>query len=188
MTQPKISEDQLLEKLTEVFQEHGYEGASLSLISDATGLGRASLYHRYPGGKTDMALAVLDRAEQWLESHVLGPLSGPGRPKDRIRAMSRRLREFYDSGRRSCLLHTLAVGSPGDRIREHIETSLRAWQAAMQEIARQAGHSRSEAQRRASEALVRIQGSLVVSRGLGDNKPFTRALRELPDLLVGDGR
>ena len=127
-------------------------------------------------------------AGQWLEEHVLAPLSGPGLPKDRVRAMSRRLREFYDSGRRSCLLHTLVVGSPGDRIREHIESSLRAWQAAMQEIARQAGRTRSEAKQRASEALVRIQGSLVVSRGLGDNQAFRRILSDLPDLLAGDDR
>ncbi len=76
MATAKITEDRLLEHLTRVFQKHGYEGASLSLIAAATGLGRASLYHRFPGGKADMALAVLDHADLWFATHVLDPLSG----------------------------------------------------------------------------------------------------------------
>ncbi|TGQ06111.1 helix-turn-helix domain-containing protein, partial [Mesorhizobium sp. M00.F.Ca.ET.217.01.1.1] len=41
----------------EVFREHGYEGASLALIGAATGLGKGSLYHFFPGGKEEMARA-----------------------------------------------------------------------------------------------------------------------------------
>ncbi len=185
MASTKITEERLLEHLTKVFQEHGYEGASLSLIAAATGLGRASLYHRFPGGKADMALAVLDRAHHWFATHVLAPLSTDGAPSKRVNLMAERLRDFYHSGKRSCLLHTLAVGPHGDEIRAHIERSLQAWHGAMEQIARQAALSRAESRRRASEALLRIQGALVISRGLGDNKPFLRVLRELPDLLTG---
>ena len=99
--------------------------------------------------------------------------------------MAERLRDFYHSGKRSCLLHTLAIGTESDEIRTHIERSLQAWHGAMEQIARQAALSRAESRRRASEALLRIQGALVISRGLGDNKPFLRVLRELPDLLTG---
>jgi hypothetical protein len=35
-----------LPALAEVFREHGFAGASLALISPATGLGKGSLYHR----------------------------------------------------------------------------------------------------------------------------------------------
>ncbi len=185
MASAKITEDRLLERLTRVFQERGYEGASLSLIAQATGLGRASLYHRFPGGKADMALAVLDRADHWFATHVLAPLSGDGAPSGRVRAMADRLRQFYHGGKRSCLLHTLAIGRDGGEIRAHIEHSLQGWQGAMEQIAKQASLSGTEARRRASEALLRIQGALVVSRGIGDNKPFLRVLRELPELLTG---
>ena len=43
--------------LAEAFREHGYAGASLSVIGEATGLGRGSLYHFFPGGKREMAEA-----------------------------------------------------------------------------------------------------------------------------------
>ena len=70
MALTKINEDELLDRLTDVFRTYGYEGASLSRISEVTGLQRASLYHRFPGGKEDMAKAVLSRAGQWLINRV----------------------------------------------------------------------------------------------------------------------
>ncbi len=59
----KVTEEELLDRLTSVFRTHGFEGASLSLISKATGLQRASLYHRFPGGKEEMAKAVFPLRE-----------------------------------------------------------------------------------------------------------------------------
>ena len=44
-----VDDDELLEKLTKVFTSYGYDGASLTILSSATGLKRASLYHRFPG-------------------------------------------------------------------------------------------------------------------------------------------
>ena len=49
----------VLPALGEVFREHGFEGASLSVIGKRTGLGKGSLYHFFPGGKEEMAAAVL---------------------------------------------------------------------------------------------------------------------------------
>ncbi|WP_164094666.1 TetR family transcriptional regulator, partial [Serratia marcescens] len=49
----------LIPILGEVFREHGYEGASLAVIGARTGLGKGSLYHAFPGGKEEMASAVL---------------------------------------------------------------------------------------------------------------------------------
>ncbi len=37
--------------LAEIFREHGYAGASLSEITNRTGLGKGSLYHFFPSGK-----------------------------------------------------------------------------------------------------------------------------------------
>ena len=51
----------VLPALTEVFRTHGYEGASLALISRHTGLGKGSLYHFFPGGKEEMAAEVHER-------------------------------------------------------------------------------------------------------------------------------
>ena len=54
--------DELLPALGEVFRAHGYEGASLTAITAATGLGKGSLYHFFPRGKEQMAEEEIGRA------------------------------------------------------------------------------------------------------------------------------
>lgn len=186
MAAPKVDDEQVLAQLTEVFQLHGYEGASLSRLSAATGLQRASLYHRFPGGKEEMAAAVLRRAVEWLDAHVLTPLRGGGSPAARVQHMADRLDEFYHRGGRSCLLNTMSFGGDQGLFHQHIRDAVQVWLGAMAEVAVEAGLGPEMARRRAQEALVRIQGSLVLARAAGNTEPFQHALAELPALLTGN--
>ena len=76
----KFSENEVLNKLTGLFRDHGYDGTSLSLIMKATGLVKASLYHRFRGGKEEMAATVMDRVAGEFASDLLAPLNEPGDP------------------------------------------------------------------------------------------------------------
>jgi AcrR family transcriptional regulator len=53
--------------LLDLFRQLGYDGVTLSKISQVTGLGKASLYHHFPGGKDEMVETVLIALEQGLE-------------------------------------------------------------------------------------------------------------------------
>ncbi len=184
MPASKIDDTQLMDRLTEVFRLHGYEGASLSRIAEATGLQRASLYYRFPGGKAEMAEAVLARADHWFASHVLAPLSEQGEPADRVRRMAQRLGEFYGGGSESCLLDSLSLGEAANPLQDHVQRSFAAWLDALTALTREAGATPALARRRAEEALVQIQGALVLARATGDRKPFRRVLAGLPALLT----
>ena len=94
------------------------------------------------------------------------------------------LAEFYEGGRRSCLLDTLSLGDPDAVLRPGIAAGINSWIGAMVGIAREAGLDPSDAQCRAEEALVRIQGSLVAARTTGDAGFLDRTLSSLPDLLT----
>ncbi len=48
----------------------------------------------------------------------------------------------------------------------------------------ESGYGPGEARRRAEHAIMRIEGSLVLSRVLNDSKPFHRALDELGSILL----
>ena len=123
----KITESDLLDRLTDVFRTHGYEGASLTRISEATGLKRASLYHRFPGGKEEMAEVVMNRAADWIGTHALAPLAETGPPEGRLRKMTDKLDEFYSGGTQSCLLDALSFGTERGDIREHQRAGMEAW-------------------------------------------------------------
>ncbi len=180
----KITEPELLKRLTEVFRTHGYEGASLSKISKATGLQRASLYHRFPGGKAEMAEAVLKRADEWLQTNALRPLAESGPPEERLRQMARQLDEFYEGGTQSCLLDALSFGVEEDGIRDHQRAGMEGWVDAIATMLRESGLPQRTARERAEDAVIRIQGSLVMARASGNPLPFRRTLRNLPQDLL----
>jgi AcrR family transcriptional regulator len=184
MPASKVSEQDVFDGMADVFQRYGYDGASLSLLSKATGLERASLYHRFPNGKEEMADTLLARIDEWFRRDVFEPLAGPGDPPVRVRRVAQRLREFYRRGTRSCVLETLSLGGSTPRIRNHLHRTFAAWLGAFVAIARESGLPHPLARRRAMEALVRIQGALVVARLLGDEGPFLRVLDELPGKLT----
>jgi AcrR family transcriptional regulator len=181
-----VEDDELLARLGTTFRDVGYEGASLALLSESTGLKKASLYHRFPGGKEEMGAEVLAEAGRWLSEHVLVPLAGPGSPRERLQSMARELDQFYDGGRKSCLLNMLSApigttGTFGSAIRVLFE----AFIDALTKVAIETGKEKLEARVRAERAVALIQGSLVLARGLGTAAPFRRLLSDLADDLLG---
>jgi len=181
-----VTEGELLHRLTCEFRRVGYEGASLASLSEATGLKKASLYHRFPGGKEQMAREVLATAHEWLDCHILQLLRSDRPPRERIEAMVRELDAFYDGGRQACLLNVLAapLGETGpfaQMVREALESWIEALTAALVE----AGIEYETARKRARRAIALIQGSLVMAQGLQTTIPFQESLAELRHELVG---
>jgi AcrR family transcriptional regulator len=184
MPAPKITDEDLLQRLTRVFQNHGFEGASLSRISEATGLEKASLYHRFPGGKDQMAEAVLAHVGRWFVEKLLAPLHETGPVAARIRETGRRIQAFYEDGRRSCVLDTLSLRDGSRALHEAVGRTYAAWRDSFAAAAREAGLPAGLARRRAEEAIMSVHGALVLARATGDTKPFVRAVAGLPDLLT----
>lgn len=174
---PKIDDAELLSALSDAFRELGYAGTSVAMLAEATGLRKASLYHRFPGGKEQMAREVLGAAQTWLEEKILRPLREPGSPRTRIAAMAENLDRFYCGGRQACLLNMLA--SPTLRngpFAEPIKAAFEAWIAAMAGVVTDAGFDARTAEVRAEKAVAHLEGALVLSRGMRTTAPFRRAL------------
>src|ERR1700752_4170258 len=112
----------LLPAMAEVFREHGFEGASIALISERTGLGKGSLYHFFPGGKEEMAAKVLSEIEAWFTTMVFAPLQWDPDPDAAIDQMFRAVSEYFDSGRRVCLVGAFALASSRDRFGKQVRS------------------------------------------------------------------
>lgn len=184
MPAPIVSREEVIQRLTRAFRESGYQSASLARLSEATGLGKASLYHYFPGGKEQMAETVLEHVSEWFKQHVLDPLNGPGTPTERLNGMILELNDFYKKGRCGCLLDLLAIGEAGELFKQPIKTSIQAWESAIATVLVDAGQDKSQAENRAEDALIAIEGALVIARAKGSTEPFTRTLSALPSRLL----
>ncbi|KAB8335467.1 TetR/AcrR family transcriptional regulator [Scytonema tolypothrichoides VB-61278] len=171
-------------RLVNVFRQYGYEGATLSRISQATGLGKASLYHHFPNGKQEMAEAVLEYVSQWFGVAILEPLHRSGEPRKRIQAMNESLKQFYNCGRDACLLALFSLGDSNDLFHEQVNQMLNAWIDGLAQVLEEVGLSKTQARQRAEDAVIQVQGALVLTRGLNNTAPFERVLEQLPDQLL----
>ena len=180
----QIDDETLVQKLTQVFRDHGYEGASLTILSKATGLKKASLYHRFPGGKEQMALEVLGSAGKWVEENIVVPLNSAQTPEKKLKHLSKKLDEFYLGGKGACLLNMLS--SPDIKkgpFSGHIKGAFQVWIDSLTKVLIESGMSPSESKMKAENTMAMMQGTLVMSRGMNDTKPFKNFLKDLPSIL-----
>jgi TetR/AcrR family transcriptional repressor of lmrAB and yxaGH operons len=168
--------DEVLARLLETFRRDGYDGASLAELSKVTGLGKSSLYHHFPNGKEQMATEVLAFLDQQLERQVYEPLSSSASPAKKLDAMLNAIDAFYDGGHKACLFERLCASTQHAQFRRPLAKAFTTWIAAFEALAREAGIKASVAHVRAEDAVVRIEGSLILSAGTGDTGPFRRAL------------
>ncbi|SEN03845.1 transcriptional regulator, TetR family [Roseovarius tolerans] len=180
-----VQDDDLLQRLSLTFRDVGFEAASMAILSERTGLKRPSLYHRFPGGKEQMAQEVLTGAHDWLDKNILQVLRSDSAPEDRINDMIKALDRFYEGGRRACLLNMLSSPSgEGGRFADAVHQTLTCFIEALGKCVEDSGRASPEAKAVALKAVSLIQGSLVVSRGLGTTSAFEAALEDLPNLLL----
>lgn len=179
-----MDRSEAVQKLVAVFRQYGYEGTTLSKISQATGLKRASLYHHFPSGKQEMARAVLEYVAEWFKETILLPLRGKEKPVERIHLMSEVLRHFYDCGRSACLLAIFTLGESDDLFHEQINQMLNAWIDSLALVVAETGITSEQARQRAEYAVIQVQGALVLSRGLDSTEIFEQVLQQLPIKLL----
>ncbi|MCE3552346.1 TetR/AcrR family transcriptional regulator [Pseudonocardia sp. RS11V-5] len=180
---PSIEDDKLIDLIVSVFREKGFDGTAIGDLSAASGLQRASLYHRFPEGKEQMAEVALGKVGQRF-GWILEPMREDPEVARGIAETARRIGEFYGAGALSCVLDTMTLAGAPTAVRDHARSLAAAWIDAMTDAARRAGHRPDAALRAAKDAFVRIEGALVLGRVTGDTGAFAEAVALLPTLLV----
>ena len=169
----------IIPALGEIFREHGFSGASLSEITDKTGLGKGSLYHFFPNGKNEMAEAVLDDVATWFETHVFLPLRESNDPDLAIKEMFKAVDRYFYSGHRICLVGAFALDDTRDRFGPKVNAYFTSWTDSLTEALKRNGNGAREARDVAEDVVLSIQGALVLARSRDDPLLFTRALERL---------
>ena len=139
MPAPTLSKDEVLDLLLNTFRERGYEGSSLAELSTATGLGKSSLYHYFPGGKVDMAEQVLGHLDRQLSANLYEPLRSAQPPAKKLGRMLDVIDAFYEGGRKACLLERLCASVDRANFRRPLRQAFETWMEAVEAICLEAG-------------------------------------------------
>lgn len=174
--------EDIVERLFAVFRDRGFDGASLADLSRATGLGKSSLYHHFPDGKTGMAQAVLERAHAVLTEGVGDAARSAAPLATRLRRIVALFDQMYAGGRASCVLAQLSTADIGEDARAELRAAFAQWIGGVEALARESGMAAPRARTFAEDWVAQVQGALILQSALGDAAPFRRALDLLLDL------
>jgi AcrR family transcriptional regulator len=184
MAHATIDDTALAETLFEVFRNHGYEGATIAQLSEATGLKKSSLYHRFPAGKEDMARAVVMHVGELLQTLLITPLIDDSTsPEKRFDQMVTVLKAFYAEGNKNCLLNVLNLGTPHTEINQMLLGAYESVVAALTRLAKDAGIAARDATARATYFMMLLEGALVIQRLTGDAQTFSRSMAHAKKLF-----
>jgi len=179
MRKAKIPKPELILLLTECFRENGFEGTTLSMLTKATGLEKASLYHHFPKGKQAMAEAVLASVIDELQSQVLIKLEDDVHARDKLSSMFKAVDKFYKGGRQLCFITIFSIGDSASPIKKSLKLAVTKWvkliESCLDEL------QVKDSKRRAQVAVSAIQGALIASHTLGDPKVFRNALLQIEE-------
>ena len=131
-----------------------------------------------------MAEAIVTRTAAWFEQNVFATLRSAAPPAAKLRRVARNLQDFYRGGTLWCVLDSMTLGGGPDALRQGVRGAYAAWLSAFTGAAREAGLMPAQARSRAEQALLEIEGSLVIARVLNDARPFRKVLAALPHRLT----
>ena len=180
MRPQKVDDQQLMTGLLEVIRAKGFEGASMNDLAEATGLKKASLYHRFPGGKQEITEAVLNYAGDWGKQHILGVLTDQSAtPEARLILVLKNIRALYREGEAICVLRSLTMDPSLPLFATQLENSFNAWITGFTQLGLDLGFTKSKAAQMAKQTVVLVQGSLVLTKALGDLSLFQQSLKQI---------
>ncbi len=174
----------LIEALFDIFRNHGYEGTTISLLSEVTGLQKSSLYHHFPKGKEDMLKAVVNYVSMQIHQHIITPLLDTQvKPEKRFSNMITNIKAFYSDGRKNCLLNVLNLGDTKPEINKLQNDDYCAWLEALTQLGKEVGMSKQEAIEWSERFIIILEGTLVIQRLTNNKLTFAKQMEYEQKLL-----
>ncbi len=179
MASSKSKKKILIDQLVTVFKARGYEGATLTQLANVTGLGKASLYHHFPGGKAEMASVLLRHAVADLQQKAFRHLTTKRDPLVRITNFIAGFDDYAEQGNTHCLVAVLAQGSASETHGSRIAQQFQDWQASIAQVFEESGMKPKKSKRTAASLLSELYGSLLLAKLNNDPSVFQRAVKRL---------
>lgn len=177
----------------ELFRRHGYNGTSLSQISDAADATIGSIYHFFPGGKEALGVAVIDTTGAVYRELFESIVSDAAGPTEAFRsffasaAVVLEESDFIDP----CPIGTVAreVANTSEPLRAAAERAFKSWVESANSYLVAAGLASETASSLATMFVSIVEGTFVVSRTLRSTEPLEVAglhMTQAIELARGD--
>lgn len=169
-----------------LMRERGVEATSFSAVLAHSGASRGSIYHHFPGGKTQL----VEEATRYGGDFIAAGLAAALAEEDPVGAVQR----FCQSWRKVLSESDFAAGCPvvaatleGERTvaaREAAGAAFERWEELLMEAFERHGIAAARATSLATLAIAAIEGAIVVARAQRSSAPLERVTEELEQLTA----
>ena len=185
MTETDLStRERLVITAATIFRQKGYHGTGLTEILEAANAPKGSLYHHFPDGKPDLALAAAEWASRGMLQIITDSFQPANDYQNGATTLCYKLAKFYDiaEGWNGCPVnHALFDGPLNETFRQKADEIFTSWTRAIAEHAIRLGEHPDEAADKAETLIMSIQGAWVLARA----RQTSDVLRQIPKRLFG---
>lgn len=178
--------DKLIHAMADALQRKGLHGVGLNELLEVAGAPKGSLYHHFPGGKGELAVAAIEHISQHIDSLFERLFVQQADPLQAMHHwLQGALQQLENSQfERGCPLATIALESgPEDvEIRAALQRSFKAVRQALSRQLQAHGHSDEQADNLAALFVALYEGGLLQARVAGSSEPLKRAATALFNL------
>jgi TetR/AcrR family transcriptional repressor of lmrAB and yxaGH operons len=165
---PASTRDRILDAATRLFQRRGYHAVGTAEILDEARAPKGSMYHHFPLGKEQIAVAAVARIRDDLLA-LLAKLRTDGRALDEIlRRLAKGITQWMKASdwREGALLSSASIGVVPELPRLHaaIKQAFDAWRADLGAQLEAEGWRRPSAHAMAQTIVASIEGAMILAR------------------------
>jgi TetR/AcrR family transcriptional regulator, transcriptional repressor for nem operon len=191
----RFEPSEALDRAVRVFWEHGFEGASYSELTTATGLNKSSLYNAF-GDKQALYIKCLERFSETVGAPEMAILDRPDFADAIAGCFEAMVRRMNDgTSPRGCLMAmaALELGGTDGAIGMIIRANLQQWATALRARCDRAARDGELPPDTDTEALAALflavmRGLPALNRGLGDLSASALAVKALLQMLTAAPR
>ena len=184
-SEPSTTRDRLLAAMTDALPRRGLHGVGLTELLQTAQAPKGVLYHHFPGGKTELAVAAIDHVVVDIDAGLQRLLQRPGEPLDALRNwLDRAAQHLQRSGfERGCPLAAVALESTAEdeAIRLALARGFAMLRERLTQVLGRAGVAPARAPGLAALAVSAYEGALMQARVAGN----VQALQATADTLLG---
>ena len=177
----KTTRDKLIDAMIDALQRKGLHGVGLNELLATAEAPKGSLYHHFPGGKTELAVAAIERVGQRAEQAFATLFAQQPDPLDALSTwLQSALGQLQNSAfERGCPLAAIALESTPDdqQIRAALANAFVAIRQALQQQLQRHGYPQPQGLAALFVAL--YEGGLLQARVAGSSEPLKQAVTTL---------
>ncbi|WP_277584396.1 TetR/AcrR family transcriptional regulator [Psychrobacillus antarcticus] len=183
------SKDILIETASRLFRLRGYYGVGLKDIIEESGVPKGSLYHYFPQGKEQLAIAAINHTKEIVINEIQALFAEIEDPIIAFQTHIEHLSEIIiNSDSIGFPIGTIAgeTHSTSEPIRLTCQLAFQEWQAIYMQKLLKSGYDKKRATDLGITVNLMIEGAILLSLTNKSNRPLEVAKKQITILLSKD--